>query len=284
MTRCPTKTVVITGSTRGIGQGLAGDFLKRGCQVVITGRNQTAVDAVVARFAADYGADYVAGLAGDVSNHASLQALWDFSLARFGRVHIWINNAGIIIHQAPLWEQSAEDISNLVRTNLTGLLLASKVAMAGMKTQGTGQIWNMEGFGSNGMTRAGMVAYGATKRAVNYLNKALRKDAAGTGVWICTLSPGMVITDLLIGEYDTSAETWQKTRNIFNILADRVETVTPFLVDGVLRANKDGARVMWLTNRKVLGRFLMSLVKKRDLFGDDGLSQTAAVESENRDT
>ena len=52
-------------------------------------------------------------------------------------------------------------------------------------------------------------------------------------------------------------------------MADKVETVTPWLVDGVLKANKDGAKVMWLTNGKVMGRFLTSRFKKRDLFAEE---------------
>jgi short-subunit dehydrogenase len=184
---------------------------------------------------------------------------------------VWINNAGINIDRAPLWEQSAEAISYIVNTNLAGLLLANKVAMTGMKAQGRGQIWNMEGFGSNGMAQPGMAAYGATKRAVNYLNKALRKDTVGTNIQVCTLSPGMVVTDLLIGEYDTSSEEWQKVKRMFNILADTVDTVTPWLVDGVLKADKDGAKVEWLTNGKVMGRFLTAAFKKRDLFADMGI-------------
>jgi short-subunit dehydrogenase len=121
------------------------------------------------------------------------------------------------------------------------------------------------------MAQPGMAAYGATKRAVNYLNKALRKDTAGINIQVCTLSPGMVVTDLLIGEYDTSSEEWQKVKRMFNILADTVDTVTPWLVDGVLKADKDGAKVEWLTNGKVMGRFLTAAFKKRDLFADMGI-------------
>jgi len=260
------KTVVVTGSTRGIGRGLAENFLARGCLVEISGRSQTAVDQVVAELAASFGSDKVAGRACDIASIDDVQGLWDHAKLTFGKVDIWINNAGITIATKPIYESDARDLQNIVNTNLLGMLLTNKVAMAGMKQQGAGQIWNMEGFGSNGMVRLGMGPYGATKRAVNYLNKSLRKDAAGTGVQVCTLSPGMVITDLLIGEYDLQSPEWQKTKKIFNILADKVETVTPWLVDGVLASHKDGAKVEWLTTPKVIGRFLSAGFKKRDLF------------------
>lgn len=265
------KTVVVTGSTRGIGRGLAENFLKRGCSVVVSGRSDVGVQQAVGELGDKFGAEKVTGYACDVASYSDLQGLWDHAKARFGHIDHWVNNAGRTMDRRPLWEADNADIEGIVATNLTGLLYANKVAMLGMKEQGSGQIWNMEGFGSNGMVQAGMVCYGATKRAVNYLNKALPKDTAGTGVKVCTLSPGMVLTDLLIGEYDTSSEEWQKVRKMFNILADKVETVTPWLVEGILANDKDGAKVEWLTSKKVMARFFMSLFKKRDLFAGMGI-------------
>ncbi len=262
------KTVVITGSTRGIGRGLAENFLKLGCRVVLSGRQQGAVDAVVEQLSA---LGEVSGLACDISCSDDLQALWDHAVEQGGGVDIWINNAGISIAKRPLDEQQSSDIESIVQTNLTGLLLACRVAMIGMKRQAYGQIWNMEGFGSNGAVQPGMASYGATKRAVNYLNKALRKDVAGSGVQICTLSPGIVVTDLLVGDYDTSSPEWQKSKRIFNILGDRVETVTPWLAANVLAATKDGSTVAWLTTGKAFYRFLTAGFNKRDLFTDLGV-------------
>jgi len=263
------KTVVVTGSTRGIGRGLAENFLKRGCGVVVSGRNPEDVEALVAELAGDFDADRVTGVACDITDSESVQNLWDHAVARYGRVDVWINNAGVNHPRAPLRELSEADIRRVVDTNLTGTLLACGVAIAGMAGQGGGQIWNMEGFGSNGMAQAGMVTYGASKRAVNYLHKALRKDVEATGVHICTLSPGMVLTDMLIGEYDRSSPEWRRVKKVFNILADRVETVTPWLVDGVLKADRDGSRVEWLTGGKIALRFLTAPFRKRDLFAGD---------------
>ena len=265
------KSVVVTGSTRGIGFGLADNFLARGCPVTISGRTQESVDGVVESLRESHEPERVAGLACDITSGRNLEDLWRFARETFSRVDIWINNAGISIARAPLWEQSEKDIVSVVNTNLTGVLLANRIVMAGMKEQGGGQIWNMEGFGSTGMTQSGLAAYGATKRAVNYLNAALRKDAAGTGIQVCTLSPGIVVTDLLIGDYDTDSQDWKKARRFFNILGDTVETVTPYLVDGVLKADSDGARVMWLTGGKIALRFLTARFRKRDLFAPLGV-------------
>ena len=117
-------------------------------------------------------------------------------------------------------------------------------------------------------TQPGMAAYGATKRAVRYLQKALRKDTADTDVQICTVSPGIVVTDLLTGDYDLTSEQWEKSKKIFNILGDEVHTVTPWLADHILATDKSGARVVWLTRRKAFARFMTAAFRKRDLFVD----------------
>ena len=259
------KTVVITGSTRGIGRGLAENFLARGCRVVISARSSDKVDEAVHQLARTYGEDAVCGLACDITSEEDLAALWKFARAR-GPVDIWINNAGMSIARKPLAEQGAADLRRIVDTNLTGLLLACKVVLAGMQEQGHGQIWNMEGFGSTGQTAPGMAAYGATKRALNYLNAALQKEVKGTAVQVNTLSPGIVVTDLLVGDYDLTSAEWKKTKKILNILGDTVETVTPYLVNGILAARKSGSRVAWLTGGKAFRRFLLAGFNKRDLF------------------
>lgn len=259
------KTVVITGSTRGIGRGLADAFLARGCKVVVAGRDAAAVAQTVAALEAKH-PGRVAGGACEITQVAQLEALWTLAVEKFGRVDVWINNAGMSIARGPLHEAKPADIEAIVATNLTGALLANRVVIAGMLKQGGGQVWNMEGFGSNGSTQPGMAAYGATKRGINYLIKALQKELKGTPVQVCTLSPGIVVTDLLVGDYDLQSKEWAKAKKIFNILGDTVETVTPWLAERVLASGKPGATVAWLTTGKAFGRFMGAGFNKRDLF------------------
>ncbi|WGL16824.1 SDR family NAD(P)-dependent oxidoreductase [Microbulbifer bruguierae] len=259
------KTVVITGSTRGIGRGLAENFLKKDCRVVISGRSQQAVEQVVAELESEY-PGRVAGRHCEITSAADIQSLWNAACEAFGGVDVWINNAGMSIARKPLAEQPVSELEKIVATNLTGLLIANKVVLAEMLKKNHGQIWNMEGFGSTGQSAPGMVAYGATKRALNYVNGSLQKEIKGTNVQVNTLSPGIVVTDLLVGDYDLASDEWRKTKKILNILGDTVETVTPFLVDGVLKTAKSGARVAWLTTGKAFARFLTAGFNKRDLF------------------
>jgi len=78
----------------------------------------------------------------------------------------------------------------------------------------------------------------------------------------------MVATDMLTRPYESKPEEWAKLKGLFNILSDRVETVTPWLTRKMLENKKNGVRITWLTNRKLIWRFLTAPIRKRDVFGD----------------
>ena len=259
------KTVVITGGTRGIGLGLARELLARGCKVAICGRSQESVNKALAELGAP---DRAVGVVADVTDEAALSQLWYAAHTAFGGVDIWVNNARISISRLPLHEVDAKELRGVVETNLLGAIVGSRVALRGFIAQGRGALWNMEGFGSGGQTAPGMAPYGASKRAVTYLSKALVKETKGLPVEVGRLSPGIVLTDLLFGDYDGQPEQLEKAKKIFNILGDRVETVTPFLAEKLLSHKGTGGHIQWLTKSKAFGRFATAGFRKRDLFVD----------------
>ncbi|MBM4311801.1 MAG: SDR family oxidoreductase [Deltaproteobacteria bacterium] len=263
------KTIVITGSTRGIGLGLAREFLKRGCNVMLSGRNKDTLDSALEALGSEFGSGCMFGTTCDVAVYESVQALWDAAAAKFGAIDIWINNAGVNTASVPLWELPARDISAVVSTNLTGTLFGCKVALQCMLRQGSGQIYLFEGHGSDDRKVEGLALYGATKRAVRYLCESLQLDVQGKPVQIGAISPGIVLTDLILNQLKAAPkEKREKNIKIFNILADTVETVTPWLAEQVLANTRPAARIAWLTPSKVMGRFLTAGFKKRNLFKD----------------
>jgi NAD(P)-dependent dehydrogenase (short-subunit alcohol dehydrogenase family) len=260
------QTIVITGSTRGIGRGLAVEFLKRGHNVVVTGRGRPAVDATVGELK-ELGP--VIGQPCDVRILESLQAVWDAGVARFGRVDVWISNAAIATDHLLLAELPADQISATVDTNLTGTIFGTRVALAGMLRQGGGRIYTFEGFGSNDMTSPGLTVYGSTKRAIRYFTASVAREYKDSPVLVGSLSPGMVPTDLLIySSRSSDPAQWARTKRLMNILADRVETVTPWLADQALANRKQGAQIEWLTRGKALRKFLTAAFNKRDLISE----------------
>ncbi|MER6810156.1 SDR family oxidoreductase [Spirillospora sp. NPDC000708] len=252
--------VVVTGGTRGIGLGLAREFLARGARVAVCGRSRESVDKALAGLG-----DGAVGAVCDVADRDQVQSLWDTAAGAFGRVDHWINNAGVSTTRRPLADLPPAQLDTLVAANLLGVMHGSAVAVRGMTAQGGGTVWNMAGLGSDGRTVPGLIAYGSTKRGTDYLTTGLAKELKGGPVKVAHLSPGMVVTDLLTVGY--SPEELEKAKKVFNVLADRVETVTPWLADRVLAGTKNGGTVARLTTPKIMGRFLLAAVRKRDLFG-----------------
>jgi len=260
------KTAVITGSSRGIGFGLARELLARGCNVVVTGRSQDGVDKAVAELGQP---ERTLGLPADVTDPASVQALWDGAVARFGRVDIWVNNAGTTTNPVPLWEVGSDEVRQTVETNLLGTIYGMQVATRGMRAQGGGQIFNVEGMGSKGEVQVGLLPYACTKAAVGYLDKAFLKELKGSSVQVCSIRPGINVTEhLLHGSEHLDPARWEKTKKVFNILGDKPETTTPWIADRILATTKTGTRIAWLTTPKIAWRFTAAPFRKRDLFAD----------------
>jgi len=213
----------------------------------------------------------VVGCRCDVAVYADAQSLWDFAISELGSVDIWINNAGTEVGKAMFFMQEPASIAATINTNLIGLMYCNQVAIKGMYQQGGGKIFNMEGFGSNGMVRPAVSVYGSTKRAVRHFTKSMALELQGSPVKVCYLSPGIVITDLLVPPPEQRGKGWEEAKKILNLLADTVETVTPFLVDGMLKVKEGGEAVRWLTPGKIMRRKFFSYFKKRDIFTPLGL-------------
>jgi short-subunit dehydrogenase len=156
-------------------------------------------------------------------------------------------------------------VDSLIDTNIKGMIYGSQAAASNMIKQGYGQIWNMEGLGSNGMIQEKTIIYGMSKQALTYFTKALAKELKDTVVLAGRLSPGMMLTDFITKtpDGDDSPVVKEKTfRFVFNALADRPETVARFFIPRILANKKNNAQISWLTGPKTLWRFATASFKK----------------------
>jgi len=262
------KKVVITGSTRGIGYATADAFLGLGCAVTISGRSREAVEQALAGLAEVHGGERINGCPCDVTKLDQVQALWDSAVARFKTVDIWINNAGIGNQTQPLWEISTDTFREILDTNVIGSLHGVKVAIKGMLEQGQGQIYNFEGYGSTDRIQFGINAYGTSNAARTFFAKALAFETKDLPIQVGTVSPGMVMTDLILNNLDRDPEELKRLKPIFNIVGDLPENVGPFIARKILDNKKSGARINYLTAPKMMWRFLTAPLNKRDIFRD----------------
>lgn len=257
------KNVVITGSTRGIGFSMAREFLKAGCHVTLSGRGEELSESVQVElipFEGKY--SYVQC---NVQKKSMLQNLWDVSLSKWGKIDIWINNAGQNTPHVFSWETNEAFTENIIKTNIIGMIYSSQVAARGMIKQGSGAIYSMEGLGSNNMIQVKTILYGTTKHALTYFMKGLAKELVGTGVIAGRLSPGMMLTDFITKTPDgRQAEVISnaKFKKVFNILADKPETVAKFFIPRMLTNTKNNIQIAWLTNRKSAWRFMTAGFRK----------------------
>lgn len=188
------KVALITGSTRGIGLGIAEAYARAGAELVVSSRSQAAVEKTLNHLRQAGGR--VVGLACDVSQEEQVLALANFALENFGKVDIWFNNAGLETAYGPTMSYSAEDFTRVVQTNIMGVYYGSRAALQIFLPQRSGKLLNMVGRGYKGPVPY-QNAYGASKAWVFSFTRSLAQEYSGSGVGIFNFSPGLVITDML---------------------------------------------------------------------------------------
>lgn len=263
------QIVVITGSTQGLGFGYAREFLRRGHHVIISGRSSAGVEAAIAELQKESASGArVIGRACEVSELASVQALWDAAVNEFGRVDIWLNNAGFARTGPAFADNTPAEIEAMVRANVIGSIHSAQVAVAGFSRQGGGRLYlTLGGGGASGRVVKGMTVYSTTKRAVKYLADSLVKERAALrdeSILIGTISPGINLTEGMIREMRTVPPSERaKALKQLNFIGDHVETTTPWIVERILRERKQRHDITWLTSGRLLRRALAMLVGSR---------------------
>jgi NAD(P)-dependent dehydrogenase (short-subunit alcohol dehydrogenase family) len=188
------KTAIVTGAGTGIGKAAALALLKDGYQVVLAGRRLEPLNEVISISGA--GARALA-VSTDVSDPESVKALFDATLAAFGRVDVLFNNAGVSAPGIPLEDLSFEQWKNVVDINFTGMFLCIQQAFKVMKAQ-TPQGGRIINNGSISATtpRPNSIAYTSTKHAVKGLTKAASLDGRKYNIAVGQIDVGNAATEM----------------------------------------------------------------------------------------
>ena len=258
------KRIVITGSTRGIGFALGREFLKRNCQVVFSGRKESSVQKAVDSLLEDFPQSQILGIPCDVRDYDQVAALWKQSVDQFGVIDIWINNAGISNEQNPPWEIEPEAMKAVVETNILGELYGTKVAMQGFLDQGFGALYNVEGMGADGKTHnvKGFSVYGTTKAGLHFFNKTLAQENDHPRIITGAIQPGMVLTDLITGQYEDRPDKWEEVKGILGIIANPIDDVASWLTEKILANRKNGAYLKFGGTLRILKRFVLAPLRR----------------------
>jgi len=184
------KTALVTGSSRGLGAGIAKALGEAGANVTIHGSR--AIPDSTQKTLSGMGVSHFS-VVGDVSDAAVCSRLIDEVVGHFGRIDILVNNAGTI-RRAPAVDHSDEDWQTVIDTNLTSVFRLTKQAGRHMLAQGSGKIINIASL----LTFQGGItvpSYAAAKGGVGQLTKAFANEWAAKGINVNAIAPGYMATD-----------------------------------------------------------------------------------------
>ncbi|EOH89213.1 3-oxoacyl-[acyl-carrier-protein] reductase [Enterococcus asini ATCC 700915] len=238
------KNVLITGSTRGIGWGLAQAFAKEGCNIVLNGRG--IVDQALIEEIEGNGVRCVA-VSGDIAEFERAGEMVKEVETTLGPIDILINNAGITNDKLVL-RMTGEDFQKVVDINLGGTFNMTQHVLKKMMKQRRGAIINMASV-SGLMGNLGQANYAASKAGVVGFTKSVAREAASRGITVNAIAPGFIETDMTACLTDKVKEA--ATQNIplqrFGQVAEVAQAAiflakSPYITGQVL--NVDGGMVM----------------------------------------
>ncbi len=232
------KVAVITGGASGIGKAVADRVAAEGMKVVLADIEEGPLNEAERALAAR-GADAL-GVVTDVADAASVRALRDAALDRFGAVHVVHNNAGVGLG-GPIWEVREADWRWILGVNLWGVIHGVATFVPLFIEQGEGHVVNTASIA--GLTSAAFLGpYNATKQAVVAISETLFKDlqAVGAPVGVSVLCPGFVQTR--IAESDRNRPVWAPDREVAGAADLRAAVQT--MVDGGIPAEAVADRVV----------------------------------------
>jgi NADP-dependent 3-hydroxy acid dehydrogenase YdfG len=195
MAKLDGKVAVITGGGSGVGKAAALLFLKEGAKVVIAGRDQAKLDAVVAE--ANAGGNLRA-VATDVTSPAQCEALIRYATRTFDRVDILVNNAGTNLKARTIRELTPEAWDMMVRTNLDGAFYCTKAVLPQMLDRKDGVIVNVVSVAGKRANPLGGAAYVAAKFGMGGLGLVLANEEKDSGVRVSNVYPGEIDTPILV--------------------------------------------------------------------------------------
>ena len=211
------KTALVTGSTSGIGLGIAKALARQGANIVLNGFGD--VEGPKAEVAA-LGAK-VAYHGADMSKPAEIEDMMKFAAAQFGRVDILVNNAGIQ-HVAPIEDFPPEKWDAIIAINLSSAFHATRLALPAMKAANWGRIINLASV--HGLVASAQKsAYVAAKHGIVGLTKVTALENATTGVTCNAICPGWVLTPLVQKQVDAKAAAngWSNEEATKNLLGEK---------------------------------------------------------------
>ena len=215
------RVVVVTGASMGIGEALARLFAGRGCSMVMSSRDAGRAEAARQRIGHS---ERTLALSCDVRNREEIDKVVSLTLHHFGRIDVWINNAGYGMRDSVEMMDMAE-CRAMFDTNLFGAIQGMQAVIPVMKQQRSGTIINISSVAGH-IPLPYSAAYSASKFAMNAISKAARAELRATGVRVLTVCPGYVKTNFQENRVPGKSGMELRQPGRIGITADRVARAT----------------------------------------------------------
>jgi 3-oxoacyl-[acyl-carrier protein] reductase len=183
------KVVLVTGAGKGIGRGIARGFGDAAATVVVSGRTSFPLETVVAEIRACGGHAFT--IKADVSVAREVDELVGSVVARYGRLDVLVNNAGVYL-TSPVVDMSEADWDATIDIDLKGVFLCSRAAVRHMITQRGGRIINITSIAQVRGGTPGHAHYGAAKAGVGAFAKTLAREVGPFGITVNCVAPGLI--------------------------------------------------------------------------------------------
>jgi NADP-dependent 3-hydroxy acid dehydrogenase YdfG len=237
------KIALITGATSGIGEACAHVFAREKYNLILTGRRVERLDKLGKKLNTKYNVE-VAVSAFDVRDRAQVISSLEELPAKWRKVNVLVNNAGLSQGLDPIDKGSYDDWDTMIDTNIKGLLYVSKIVTNWMKENGNGHIINLGSIAGKEVYPNGNV-YCATKSAVDALSKAMRIDLVTHGIKVTTIDPGAVETEFSEVRFKGDKERAKKVYDGFKpLVAEDIAETIWFVVSRPAHVNINELTIM----------------------------------------
>ena len=198
----------ITGASSGIGEACARKFAASGYTLLLNARNTTKLQALQQELQTTYGIEVIT-LPFDVRDRKAAEAALHQLPAEYQAIDVLVNNAGLALGIDKEYEGTEENYDTMIETNITALLMITRLVVPGMIARGRGHIINIGSVAGDSAYPGGSV-YCATKAAVKVLSDGLRMDLVDTPLRVTNVKPGLVETNFSVTRFGGDKERADK--------------------------------------------------------------------------